>query len=73
MLIAVLSVDADGLRPAAGGRALADALPRVSHKVLRACGHPLMLERPREVERVLLTLLAEPGSMSSRYRDSRKR
>ncbi|MEK6418384.1 MAG: alpha/beta hydrolase [Burkholderia gladioli] len=57
--IAVLSGDADGLTPAAGGLALADALPRASHAVLRDCGHQLMLERPSEVEQALRALLAE--------------
>lgn len=59
--IAVLSGDADGLTPAAGGQALAEALPRAHHRVLRACGHQLMLERPLEVTQALHGLLAGNG------------
>ncbi|RQS71217.1 alpha/beta hydrolase [Burkholderia sp. Bp8963] len=55
--VVVLAGDADGLTPAADGRALADALPDATFGVLRECGHQLMLERPEAVEAALRALL----------------
>lgn len=57
--IRVLAGDADGLTPAAGGEALAKALPNASFRVLNGCGHQIMLEKPAETNAAIRDALAQ--------------
>jgi abhydrolase domain-containing protein 8 len=55
--IVVIAGDTDGLTPAQDGRALSDALPSAYFHVLAQCGHQIMLEKPAQVNGLLLDLL----------------
>lgn len=53
----ILAGEQDGLTPAAGAQALANALPRATLQVLPRTGHQILLERP---EVVVEAVLAQP-------------
>lgn len=55
----ILAGDCDGLTPAAGAEALAKALPRARLRVLKDCGHQIMLERPAETNAAIRDALAQ--------------
>ena len=54
--LAVLGAE-DRMTPAAGGRALAEAIPKARVTEIPACGHMMMLEKPDEILDALKTII----------------